>query len=177
MKSSTSGFALIFVLCLLPVVMAGFVFLFATWNFVSKDLEIKYLCRTLGLQGQQKVRPLLISLLALNNKARRLRAAHFKATQELAIALSTQNPVAIAAAQARLLRIYEQRQVLDQRQKQIIQHSDQILSLSHHQTKRELEKIGPKILTPFVQTHWSLLPQPAPRLAVVPLELGPAPTY
>lgn len=171
------GFALAFLLAILPVFIAGLVFCFSSFGFVQNDLAMKYQCRVEGRNGQKEVAPLLTGLLALNPLAVRLRAEWIQALYELWIALASENPGAIAAATKKCLVIKEKRGQLDQKQKQLIRQSNLLLQKSHLITKQKLFTTAAHLSNIFLKFDLVSLRGKAPRLAVRPDSADVAPTY
>ncbi len=87
------GFALSLMMALLPVLLAGFIFAYASFGFVRVDLAMKYQCRTDGQSGQRKTAPLLEKLLSLNPNAIKLRAEWGRAKTQLKAARASGYPL------------------------------------------------------------------------------------
>lgn len=174
---NSRGFALAICLALLPVLIAGMLVAFSLFGFIRNDLALKYQCRSEGLSGQRNVAPLLTSLLASNSLAEMLKFQYLAAMEELAAASASQNPVAIIKATAKLNKIIEKRQVLDKRQRQLINQSNLLLRASHLKTAGLLRKTGSYSSNILLKVNFSETPSQPPPLGVRPDSTDIAPTY
>lgn len=173
------GFALLLMTSLLPLLLAGFLLVFALLGLIQVDLSMKYICRTEGLRGQNKVGPLLTSLLALNPKAQVLKKQYLEAQVSLAAAELTGNPALIAKAAYRLSVIQSRRLSLDILQKQYITQSNILLHRSHFTItgllRNKIRELDKRLI--FFDLNLNLLSEKPPRLAVRPDSMDRAPTY
>lgn len=174
-----NGFAAILILALLPVLMSGLFLVAALMGFLQLDLAMKHTCRREGLQGQESVRPHLEKLFSLNPKSIKLKTQWLAAQAKLVAAVASGNPVAIAAAEQRLLQIQSLRQALDAQQKQLIQQSNLQLQRNHSSTRTQLYRISRENQTRlnFLTIKTRIENEPIPRLAVRPDFPDTAPTY
>ncbi|UXR64348.1 hypothetical protein EZJ49_14865 [Bdellovibrio bacteriovorus] len=177
--TSEKGFAAILVVSLLPCLLAGLFLVAVLMSFMQTDLELKHHCRSGGLSGQASVRPLLMSLLALNPVATTLKIQETAVLAKLAVAVSSGNVPAITTLKAQLAKIRQKRQELDLRQKQLIQQSNLLLARNHGSTAFDIRSRAQNLKTQFFFLNLSLrvLHEEAPRLAVHPDSSDVAPTY
>lgn len=171
------GSALAIILAILPVFIAGALLCFSLLGLVQNDLAMKYECRTEGQKGQKRVSPLLSTLLALNPVAIALKAELAKAIAELATAVASENPVAIAKATARYTKVLEKRDKLDRRQKQLVKQSNLFLQQTHTFTALSLRRTGAIASNILLKTELGSVRGKAPKLAVRPDSPDIAPTY
>lgn len=125
---------------LLPLLIAlGYAF-YTFSGLIKYDLQLKHICRAQGLQAMESVGDHLQKLLQLNNHAASLRNQYITAKTKLALALATENPIAIAAAELRLQKIELQRLTLDTKQKLIIAHANRVLSVESQKIRINLSE-------------------------------------
>ena len=132
MKSARGGFALqarqgfatVLFLAFVPVFAACSLAFYFGFAFMKADMATLNVCRSGQLAIQDKVGRDLEKLLNLNPKALKLRADQFLAERKLQIAVTSGNPYAIAAAEARLLYVQSRRQTLAARQRILIQSAN-----------------------------------------------------
>lgn len=175
--NNQKGFAMAISLAILPLFISALLIGFAAVGFVETDLNLKYQCRTQGLQGQSKVAPLLTSLLALNLRARALRIEQWIARAEAFEATLALNFPLAARALKREREIQRKRENLDKKQKQIIKKSNQFLRQAH---ETGAQKIRASALTQdnkFFNIQLTSLKGKAPELAVRPKDSDVAPVY
>lgn len=172
-----NGFAVVLIMALLPCVLAGFLLCFSTVGFIQTDLALKYQCRSLGESTQDKVRPLLTALLALNPLAVQLRIELAQAMAEIAAAIATENPVALAKAKDHYNRVVQKRQELDYKQKQLINNSNRLLRQGHQFTRLQLGRLGATSSNVLLKMQLTSVRGEAPRLAVRPDVPDTAPIY
>jgi hypothetical protein len=174
------GFALIILISLLPLIMAGGLLVFCGFSFIKTDLGTLNLCRALQLEVQNKAAQKLESLLKLNPRALKLRLAQIRAEKTLALAVKSGNPAALAAAEAHLLTIRMQRQVLDLKQRSLITSANTSLKLGGLDLQRRLSQewyTQSRGVTSWLQGKLQLGSGKIPALAVQPDFVEVAPLY
>lgn len=178
-RLNNKGFAALMILSLLPALVGGLLIVTTLMGFMQWDLALKHTCRVGGLEGQNAVKSHLTSLLKLNPLAQSLKIQEIAAQVKLKAALSSGQPVAIAAAMNRLSKIQGKRRELDIRQKQLIQQSNLVLQRNHLQTRIELSKKSQELLKTltFLKVSIRMPPEKSPKLAVRPDFPDVAPTY
>ncbi|HEY8272455.1 MAG TPA: hypothetical protein VIG33_16300, partial [Pseudobdellovibrionaceae bacterium] len=167
--NSQKGFALIGLISLLPVILAGGLAVFSTFGFLKSDLGTLNACRAKQLQIQNKAGKNLSKLLKLNPRALKLRIQQAHAEKALAAAIESGQPPAIAAAEAYLLKIQMQRQVLAIKQKVLIQTADIWLASGGADLPKELQREWSQHNTPlksWIQSSLRLTAAKVPKLAV-----------
>lgn len=169
------GFAVILLLACLPVLISGLLLLSSVFGFMQSDLAMKYQCRVHGQQGQKQVAPHLEKLLSLNVTARRLKIEEVAAYAK--IAASAGNPPALAAAKARLIKIKNQKRLLDLKQKQLINQANMSLASSFLKTRKELTKNQESLSNILFISNGFHISGTRPTLAVRPDSSDIAPTY
>lgn len=177
---SEKGFATILLLTLAPVLVAGGLVVLFCFSFLKSDMAVLNICRAEQLQVQNQVGKTLTKLLALNPKARKLRASEKLARTKLQWALSIGNPYAVAAAEARLLQVQLQRQALALRQKALIQSANLRFSMAAPQLSRNLALEWRKHnapLQPWMHSSLRIVSSKVPQLAVKPDFPDTAPVY
>lgn len=165
------GFALALIMALLPALIGAVLVSFAIVSFVQMDLKMKHICRTEGLQGQERVAPLLGALLALNPTATALRLELIQARLQ---AIS-RNPAAIAYLKTVEMKVRS----FEIKQQQLIQQSNLLLRTANFTTYSKLwrEKQYITGFLPLFQSNLQVFNSPAPRLAVRPDSPDSPPTY
>ncbi|MBO9667130.1 MAG: hypothetical protein J7501_09990, partial [Bdellovibrio sp.] len=122
---------------------------------------------------------LLAALLKMNPLAKNLQIQKLAAKVNLAKAVASGNPIAITAAETRLLTIQQKQAQLDIRQKQVIVQSNLLLANAHSMGVRELQRSSRELdgyRSLFINSNF-IKPGAAPRLAVRPDSTDMAPTY
>lgn len=171
------GFVLATTLALLPCLLAGFLLCYSAVGIIRNDLSLKYICRSQGLQTQQKVAPYLHSLLRLNPLAKTLKIAHTAAELKLKAAWLSKNPALISAAKIQLAQIEHRRAVLDRKQKQFIENSNRMMAETHRRTFVLLQRHGQNLTNHLLWTQLKQVYGSPPQLAVRPQSSDVAPTY
>lgn len=171
------GFALAITLAILPILISGLLLMSTLIGFIQNDLAMKYHCRTQGLIGQKKIVPLLNSLLALNPLSATLRLQQAKAQQDIATATAAKNPVALALATERYMKILKKREQLDLRQKQLIKQSNLLLLKAHSLTVSQLRHNDVAATSLLLKSTLLRVRGRPPQLAVRPESSDLAPTY
>jgi len=175
-----NGFALIIFLSLLPLIMAGGLLVFCGFSFIKTDLGTLNLCRALQLDIQNKAAKKLDSLLKLNPRALKLRLAQKRAENSLALAVKSGNPAAIAAAEAYLLTVRMQRQVLDLKQRSLISTANSVLLVGGQELQSKLYQewySQSRGVASWLQGNLQLGSAKIPALAVKPDFIDVAPMY
>lgn len=150
MINSNRGFVIILALAILPVLM--------TLTFLSAQLFHVLLvyrstharCRTEVIQSQERLAELLTALLRLNPDAARLRTMEFDAQRQVARAVASGNPPAIAAAQAALLVVHSQQSALVLQQQTLLSEARRRLARSYVDLRNQPE-LRQADLTPTTQ--------------------------
>ncbi|WP_413585324.1 hypothetical protein [Bdellovibrio sp. HCB274] len=172
-----NGFALAIMVPLLPVILAFGIMSYAALGFMQIDQKFTHACRSGALTGQEKAGKQIEALLKLNPKAQKL-IQSLKQTEQALLAAAG-NPVATAAAAARIALITAAQSVLRVRQEQIILQGNLALQLAQQKTASRLRQVRAEmnsydsLFTSQTMTSSSL----APRLAVTPDGPDIAPTY
>jgi hypothetical protein len=135
-----NGFASIAFLAILPALLAGLLFFLYSQYFLKNWMQSLYICRTELLETQSQTSHQLQSLMALNVQATRLRFELHMAEVELAMAIASENPPAVATAQAKINRIKHQQRLLDQRQRRIIASADQTMARGLREVEKSLRQ-------------------------------------
>ncbi len=166
---SQNGFAIILLISILPLVLAGGLTLFFAFGFLKSDLSTLNVCRAKQLEIQNKAGKNLSNLIKLNPKALRLRLAQVRAERALVAAMESGLPPAIAAAEAALLKVQMQRQTLDFKQKALIQTANSWLSWGGVDLQKELTRewsLHNAPLKSWVQVSLQLTKAKVPKLSV-----------
>lgn len=132
------GFALIFLISFLPLVLAATFCLYMFFTFSKSDTELAHTCHKEQILILEKVKTSILQLLALNPKAYRLRHKTLRAQERLKIASRTANPIIIAAAVAHLAMILNERRELDAQQKSIIKSANAFINSGQESLKLQL---------------------------------------
>ncbi len=154
MLRNQKGFALVIVMSILPVLIAGFFLAWASIGFIQQDLAMKYACRQQGIEGQKHVAPLLQKLLSLNPKAIGLKIQLHTTQAALAAAVAAQNYFKMAELGRKLQKIEAKRGELDAEQKRIIQESNRHLSTYHSRGQQDIRKNAKNTSTIFIQLNY-----------------------
>ncbi|MNJ99850.1 hypothetical protein D3C87_176310 [compost metagenome] len=174
---SQKGFSAVLILTLLPALLAFFFLVHLGIGFIQFELRLNHVCRQTHINTQNKVGVYLKKLLELNPKALKLRQAEALAQKAVLAAVGTP---AYPAAQARLLQVQLQRQMLAQQQQELLRISNQTLIIGFERSRkglhREQQSFTPS-LRPLLSTQFALIPGKAPRLAVRPDFPDTAPAY
>ncbi len=123
------GFALLFLLSFLPVVVAGILILYFSQLLTSNWMQASHICRTELLKVQKVAGSRISELLKLNPQARLLRRLKTQAQLELATAIALQNPAMIAKANSDLIRIKTLQSNLDLAQRFIVERANLEMTL------------------------------------------------
>lgn len=176
--SSQKGFGAVLFLALCPVIVGALLAIFTVTGFIQFELRLNHMCRQPQLSAQAKAGAFLKKLLALNPKARSLRAQE-RTAEQVAKATPPGN-VAYAAAQANLARIRVQRALLAVKQQELIRASNQILELGSRRSRqnimREQQRFTPS-LRPLLMTEFQMGSSRSAKLAVSPDKSDIAPVY
>jgi hypothetical protein len=174
LKSSNKGFAMIFILALLPALIAGFLLVVAGVGIIQNQQRLQYICRNNGLAGQEKVAPLMMALMALNPLAQQLTVQMYEKMAEIAASDGFN-----VKAEAELARIMKKKMQLRERQNQIIKQANMILGAANFVGYgRQLSSLKEfETHTPLFSISSFSLPQRNPKLSVVPEYPDIAPPY
>ena len=173
------GFALAIMVPLLPVLLALGLGSYAVITFLQIEQRFSYICRSGNLIGQEKAAKQIDALLKLNQKATQLIIKERNAKAELVAAEMSMNPFAIGKAAAKHLKIQGEQEVLNLRQKAIIQQGNMALIFAQQKTSRELGLMTTELTNyrSLFDTSAKIFPGSAPPLAVSPEGTDIAPTY
>jgi hypothetical protein len=177
---SQKGFAIILLISILPLVLAGGLFFFSAFGFLKSDLSTLNICRAKQLEIQSKAGKNLGKLLKLNPRALSLRLAQVHAERALVAAIELGLPAAIAAAEATLLKIQMQRQALDFRQKTLIQTANSWLAFGGVDLQRDLVRewnFHSSPIKSWIRGALQMGPAKVPKLAVQADLAEVAPVY
>ncbi|WP_413288889.1 hypothetical protein [Bdellovibrio sp. HCB337] len=178
--NSSRGFGVLLLISLMPLALAAGLFVFTSFAFLTRDLGTLNLCRARQLETQNRVGRSLAKLLKLNPKAQRLRLAQARAEKSLAMAIESANPIAIAAAEAYLLKVQMQRQALAIQQNTLITGANTTLSTGGSQLRSQLQyewSRETRALNSWLQGSLQVAHSQIPTLAVLPDFLDVAPVY
>lgn len=167
--NSQKGFALIGLISLLPVFLAGGLAFFSAFAFLKSDLATLNVCRAKQIQIQNLAGKNLGKLLKLNPRALKLRLSQVRAERALAAAIESGQPLAIAAAEAYLLKIQMQRQTLDFKQKALIETANTRLHKGASELQQELRREWSQHNSPlksWIQSSLHMASGKVPKLAV-----------
>lgn len=165
------GFALTFLLALLPVFLALFTALFAAHQIDHRVRQGRTACLKNLWSAQEQAAQALNELFALNPQALALRAQEESAQAILSEAVASGNPFAVVPAEANLARIQAERTALAARQAQFIQQATQALS-------RGLQKARSDISSAPEEYGQITIGPPGPfRIAIRPDLPDTAPAY
>jgi hypothetical protein len=165
------GFALVLMISLLPVVMAGAACLFVFVGLLEDRIVPKNACRRHLLMGLEQISTPLRTLMNLNPQAVQLRVQMKAALSALAAATAAGNPPAMARALRWVQKVRQQQRLLDRQQKILLRSAETLLRLAHDRAGAALRQkpIG------FLKTE-NLRPS-AVRVAVRPDVPTTAPVY
>jgi hypothetical protein len=171
---NSKGFALVVLLSLVPALSAGILLVFSILTIFEKDLELKHTCRLLGIDGQKKVSTQIRNLFKLNPQALRLKLIEAQALQQLAL---NPNPAVKLASAAKLKKVRAQQEILDTRQKQILNYGNLIMTSNFIKTQTALRNATVDKVSPLIHFDLISLSGTSPRMAVRTNMDGLAPTY
>jgi hypothetical protein len=176
---NNKGFALAIMVPLLPVLLALSLASYAVMTFIQIEQKFSYTCRSGNLLGQEKAAKKIEDLLGLNDNATRLIIKEKNAKAELMAAEMSTNPYAIAAAEAKIVKIHGEQEVLNLRQKGIIEQGRLALMNAQQTTARDLGRMTAEITNyrSLFGTSARVSSRSAPSLAVSPEGTDIAPTY
>lgn len=135
---SQKGFVQVFLISLLPILLAGFLVILFSQYYLKNWMESVHICRVELLTSQKKTAGHLKRLMDFNPVAQALRTALVAAEIEFAVALATENFAAMAIAQQKIQNIKRQQRALDKIQKAII-------AQANFQMARGVEAVSRKI--------------------------------
>ena len=114
-------------LLLTMIFIGGLFFLATAFSVISLKNSALYICRSVLLESQKRAQDKIQLLLAENIQAKILHAQEQMVRRSLRLAMAVGGPAAVASLQIELARIQAQLVLLDQKQKLLIQTSDQVL--------------------------------------------------
>ena len=174
------GLATVYVLYLIPLLLAVFYALYLLFGFSDSNLEMTQTCLKEQIKIQEQVKKSLRSLFSLNKKAQSLRAQYHRAKLQYVAAQSTGNSPAATAARVKMSILWEKRVLLDLQQKSLIKatnsfirSSQEALNLKMHRLSKDHEER----FAYFLKLKVTDLNYKDVSLAVRPDMEGPAPTY
>jgi hypothetical protein len=133
-----SGFVLVWMCFLLPVLMTILLALNFFIGLMQVDQRLHYVCHENYLPAQRKVSIKMIQLFALNPKAVLLETQLAVATAQLVAATAIVNPPAIAAAMARIAVLERRRWRLKRQQQKIIKAANALIKKTQQRTYTEM---------------------------------------
>ncbi|UYL09169.1 hypothetical protein B9G69_001085 [Bdellovibrio sp. SKB1291214] len=178
-KINQKGFALAMMVPLLPVLLAMGLASYAAMTFLQIEQRFSYTCRSGNLLGQTKAGKQIDALLKLNPKASKLISDERKAQAELALAISIKDVPGATKAQLKINSIHAKQEVLNIRQKAIIQQGNLALTNAQQSTSRELGLMTTKIIDyrSLFDTSARVTSSSYPKLSVSPEGTDIAPIY
>jgi hypothetical protein len=177
---SQKGFAAVYLLCFVPLLLALLFAVYMYFTYSDSHLELTQSCLVEQIETQEKVKRSLKTLLSLNPKAIRLKAQYETAVLHMRAAAASGNTAAFTAAQLRVSYIWNQRMLLDLQQKSIINSANFYLQSQQSQLflKLQREALARKNKFGFfAQTDVKDLKFKPVKLAVVPASKDIAPVY
>ncbi len=177
---SNKGSISIYLLSLIPLIMAAMYVLHVLFGFSESNFEVTQKCIKEQIKMQEQIKKSLRSLFKLNPKAEGLRAKYLKARKELALAMASMNAGAISAARAKVSLIWSKRVLLDLEQKSIIRSINLYLHASQNSLKSELLSVArgnQKQFQLLADYDISDLKLRDVKLSVVADSAAPAPVY
>lgn len=165
------GFALILFVGLLPVFIAAFSLVFVSHQLIRQFSRTRNECRRGLIQAQEQAAGPMKALLDLNEKAMTLKAQAALARQRWLMALASENPLAIAAAQAEIVRIESLRRKLDLQQRLLFESAAKLLREGQERTYQTLFSISNEVARSSISRPRIIRP------ALVPVGSGPAPVW
>lgn len=138
----SSGFALVGVIALVPLLVALVVAAAGFYMMTKKKLTAQALCIRAATLLQQKLGQDLADLLRLNPQARRLEQRRIAAERSLKAAVQNANPILIKISLAALLAVKTEQAALRTRQEAIFQKASQRRVATNREFKRETIPLG-----------------------------------
>jgi hypothetical protein len=178
--ANDKGFALVFLISLLPILLAAGLFLLFSQYLVQNWMQSLHICRTELLSTQKRAAQDLSTLMSLNSVAQGLRIALTAAKVELAAATVSMDPIMIAKATANIAKIKRQQQQLDGVQKALISKADLAMSAGVQKVRFLLQAQDLRMkarLPDFFSFHLRQIRLQASPLAVKPDVPELAPVY
>lgn len=167
-------------LSVLPVILAGLLFLLFSQYYLKNWMQSLHICRTELLRTQASVSKTLEKLMALNKTAIALRIELIAAKAELASAIASENPALVLKAWRKLRAVQRQQKLLDQEQKFLIWTANANMLKGTQKVSQKLrlqdQKNQSTISNLFSYRIHSILSQPN-QLAVKPDKPDTAPVY
>jgi hypothetical protein len=174
------GFAYVFFLSFLPLLLAGFLLILFSQFFLKNWMQSLHICRTELFTAQKRTGKKLTELINLNSMAKSLRMALAEAEAELAMATATENAPLAAKANADILRIKKQQLQLDRLQKSTIMMANLEMTKGLEKVAREIRQqssaLQPRLPDLFSYQIHSIRFAPK-ALAVQPDQPDVAPVY
>lgn len=180
MSFSARGSASIYLITLIPIILATSFALYMIFGISESNLDLNQSCLREQIMIQENVKRSLRALLKLNVRAKNLRSQYSKAKRQLLIATASLNSPAITAARFKLSVIMSQRILLDLHQKSIIRVANIYLSSSQTRLKEKITLLAlekRKRFKIFVDYSVENLRSKKTELAIVADSDGPAPSY
>jgi hypothetical protein len=178
--NSERGFATVLLMTLVPLVLAMGAAGFFTFAFLKEDLATLNVCRAEQLQVQDKVARIMMKLFRWNPRALRLRKQQARAEEELEAAIATGDVPEIAAANAKLIVIFGQRELLALDQKALIASANLALKAGNVHSAQLIRgewQAHHRPLRSWLDGAIAMGPSTAPELAIVPDIPDTAPAY
>ncbi|MEZ0392042.1 MAG: hypothetical protein ACAH59_07510 [Pseudobdellovibrionaceae bacterium] len=178
--SNQKGFALVFLLALLPLLISGILAILFSQYLTKNWMQSLHICRTELLKTQKTTASHLRTLMNLNTSAKALRLALQRAQIQLAIAIATKNFPLAAKAKMEILRIEKLRRQLDGAQRSLILQANFEMSRGVQTVLRKIKKQSQDLqahLPPHFNFQIQTLTPQIPVLAVQPDRPETAPAY
>jgi hypothetical protein len=177
---SEQGFALIHLICFLPVLLAVGFALYLFLSFSDTHLELSQTCLKEQIKIQENIKRSLRELLKLNHPSAQLKAQYLAAQAQYLASTAAGNAPMAALALANIHTIQAQRQVLSLQQRALILAANQQTETDQQSLKHQLEAVGDRRHIGFKMFMGleiqNLQYKPAP-LAITPDAQDLAPTY
>jgi len=177
---SQKGFVTVAFLSIFPLLITAAFATYFCYSFLKSDLAALNTCRSEQLETHNQVAKELKKLLRMNPKAVKLRIQEKLAEQKLLLAITSGNPIAIAAAEVRLAQVKTLRLKLAFRQKVAIQSANTKLKIATYQISDSIKKAWNKHMqpmTPWISSRLEIRQPHTPLLAVRPDFPDIAPVY
>ena len=144
-KNVESGFVSISLIALAPLLLALFFTSSSLSQIVTHTTRLQTKCETRLYQHQAELASSLAKLMRLNPKARRLKTQHHSAKLRLYAAIARGNPVAITAAEARLMKVEIAIAGLKLEQESLLLDAKQTVARNQILFRNQLAKHSPQV--------------------------------
>lgn len=168
LSSSQNGFALIFILALIPLLLTAAMAIAGVTYSLQRRLLGQSLCVSQMSQLQSDLAIQLKELIKLNPKATRLQSDRAKAEKALRAAMASQIPQAIAAAHAYRAAVIAQQIALRTQQEKILIESRRLRIRYVQNARQELKKVQASEVRSLSQAPLGLAVAPKPVTSLSP---------